>query len=83
MLRFFLWYPPSALGFGTALVRLMDEIVSAIPSITFVLVVPSLGLSRVGPGGFLGRAFLLRGFGGLRGILECGEMEDCGCCCVC
>ena len=83
MLRFFLRYPLSALGFGTTLVGLADEIVLAIPSVTFVLVVPLFGLSMVGSGGFLGEAFLLRGFGGLRGILECGEMEDCGCCCVC
>ena len=48
MLCFFLWYPPSALGFGTALIGLADEIVLAVPSITFVLVVPSFGLSRVG-----------------------------------
>ena len=83
MLHFFLWYPPSALGFGTALIGLTDEIVPAITSVTFVLVVPLFGLSRVGFGGFLGGAFLLRGFGGLRGIFECGEVEDCGCCCGC
>ena len=80
-LRFFLRYPSSALGFGTALTGLTDEIVLAIPNVTFVLVVPSFGLSRVGSGVFLGGAFLLRGFGGLRGIFECGEVEDCGCCC--
>ena len=83
MLHFFLRYPLIALGFGTALTGLVDEIVLAIPSITFVLVVPSFGLSRVGSGGFLGGAFLLRGFEGLRGIFECGEVEDCGCCCGC
>jgi hypothetical protein len=44
MLHFFLQYPPSALGFGTALTRLVDEIVPTIPSITFVLVVPSFDL---------------------------------------
>jgi hypothetical protein len=38
---FFLRYPPSALGFGTALARFMDEIVPVVPNITFVLVVPS------------------------------------------
>ena len=59
MLRFFLRYPPSALGFGTALIGLTDEIVPAVPSVTFVLVVPSFGLPRVGSGGFLGGAFLL------------------------
>jgi hypothetical protein len=64
-LHFFLRYPPSALGFGTALTRLVDEIVPAVPSIMFVLVVPSFDLSRVGSGGFLGGALLLRGFGGL------------------
>ena len=42
MLRFFLRYPPSALGFGTTLIGLMDEIVPTVPSVTFVLVVPSL-----------------------------------------
>ena len=83
MLHCFLRYPSSALGFGTTLTRLADEIVLAIPNVTFVLVVPSFELSRVGSGGFLGGAFLLRGFGGLRGILECGAIEDCGCCCVC
>jgi hypothetical protein len=62
---FFLRYPLSALCFGTALTRLVDEIVPAIPSITFVLVVPSFDLSRVGSGGFLGGALLLQGFGGL------------------
>ena len=56
---------PSALGFGTTLIGLADEFVLAIPSIRFVLVVPSFGLLRVGSGGFLGGAFLLRGFGGL------------------
>ena len=81
MLHFFLRYPPSALGFGTALIVLTNEIVPAVPSVAFVLVVPSFGLSRVGSGGFLGGAFLLRGFGGLRGIFECGEVDDCGCCC--
>ena len=60
MLRFFLRYPPSALGFETALIGLADEIVPAVPSITFVLVVPSFGLSRAEFGGFLGGAFLLR-----------------------
>ena len=45
---FFLQYPPSALGFGTALIGLTDDIVLAVPSVTFVLVVPSFGLSRVG-----------------------------------
>jgi hypothetical protein len=55
---FFLQYPPSALGFGTALTGLTDEIVPVVPSITFVLVVPSLELSRVGSGGFLGGDFL-------------------------
>ena len=79
MLRFFLQYPPSALGFGTMLVGLADEIVLVVPSVTFVLVVPLFGLSMVGSGGFLEEAFLLRGFGGLRGILECGAVEDCGC----
>ena len=59
MLRFFLRYPPSALGFGTVLIGLADEIVLAVPSITFVLVVPSFVLWRVGSGGFLGGAFLL------------------------
>ena len=59
MLRFFLRYPPSALGFGTALVVLGDEILPAVHSIMFVLVVPSFGLSRVGSCGFLGEAFLL------------------------
>ena len=83
MLHFFLQCPPSALGFGTMLVGLIDEIVLAVPSVTFVLGVPLFGLLRVGSGGFLGRAFLLRGFAGLRGILKCGEVEDCGCCCVC
>ena len=83
MLCFFLQYPPSALGFGTTLIGLMDEIVPTVPSVTFVLVVPSFGLSRVESSGFLGRSFLLRGFGGLRGIFECGEVEDCGCCCGC
>ena len=52
MVRFFLWYPPSALGFGTALIGLADEIVPAVHGVTFVLVVPSFGLSRVGSGGF-------------------------------
>ena len=83
MLRFFLRYPLSAPGFETALIGLADEIVLAIPSIMFVLVVPSFELSRVGSSGFLGGAFLLQGFGGLRGIFECGEVEDCGCCCSC
>ena len=83
MLRFFLQYPLRALGFGTTLVGLTDEIVPAVPSVMFVLVVPSFGLSKVGSSSFLGGDFLLRGFGGLRGILECGEVEDCGCCCVC
>ena len=83
MLCFFLRYPLSALGFGTTLVGLADEIVLAIPSVTLVLVVPLFGLSRVGFGGFLGGAFLLRGFGGLRGIFKCGEVEDCGYCCGC
>jgi len=83
MLRFFLRYPISVLGFGTVLIGLTDEIVPAVPSVTFVLMVPSFGLSRVGSGGFLGGAFLLRGFGGLRDIFECGEVEDCGCCCGC
>ena len=83
MLHFFLRYPSSALYFGIALIRLADEIVPAVPSITFVLVVPSFELSRVGSGGFLGEAFLLRGVGGLRGIFECGEVEGCGCCCGC
>ena len=80
---FFLRYLPSALGFGTTLTRLADEIVLAIPNVTFVLVVPSFGLLRVGSGGFLGGAFLLRGFGGLSGIFECGEVEDCDYCCGC
>ena len=83
MLHFFLLYPPSVLGFGTTLVGLKDEIVLAVPSVTFVLVVPLLDLSRVGSGVFFRWAFLLRGFGGLRGIFECGEVEDCGCCCGC
>jgi len=83
MLRFFLWYPPSALGFGTVLIGFADEIVPAIPSVTFVLMVPSFGLSRVGSGGFLGGAFLLRGFGGLGSIFEFGEVENCGCYCGC
>ena len=83
MLRFFLWYPLSALGFATSLIGLTDEIVPAISSVTFVLMVPSFGLSRVGSCGFLGGAFLLQGFRGLRGIFECGEVEDCGCCCGC
>ena len=59
MLRFFLRYPPSALGFGTGLIGLMDEIIPAVPSVTFVPVVPSFVLSREGSGGFLGGAFLL------------------------
>ena len=59
MLHFFLLYPPSVLGFGTTLVGLMDQIVPAVPSVMFVLVVPSFGLSRVGSSGFLGGAFLL------------------------
>ena len=80
---FFLRYPPSALGFGTTLTGFADEIVLAVPSVTFVLVVLMFGLSMMGSGGFLGGAFLLRGFGGLRGILECGEVEDCCCCRVC
>ena len=75
MLHFFLQCPPSALGFGTMLVGLIDEIVLAVPSITFVLVVPSFGLSRVGSGGFLGGAFLLLEFGGLRGIFKCGGLR--------
>ena len=54
-----MWYPPSAVGFGTSLVGLTDEIVPAVPSVMFVLVVPSFGLSGVGFGGFLGGAFLL------------------------
>jgi len=83
MLCFFLWYPPCAPGFGTALIGLTDEIVLVVPSVTFVLMVPSFGLSRVGSSGFLGGAFLLRGFGGLRGIFECGEVEDCDYCCGC
>jgi len=83
MLCFFLRYPPSALGFGTALIGLTDEIVLVVPSVTFVLMVPSFGLSRVGSGGFLGGAFLLRGFGGLGGIFKCGEVENCGYCCGC
>jgi hypothetical protein len=41
MLRFFLRYPPGALGFGTVLARLVDKIVPTIPNVTFVLVVPS------------------------------------------
>ena len=41
------------------LIGLADEIVLAVPSTTFVLVVPSFGLSRVGSGVFLGGAFLL------------------------
>ena len=59
VLWFFLRYPLSALGFGTALVGLANEIVPAVPSVTFVLMVPSFGLSRVGSCGFLGEAFLL------------------------
>ena len=59
MLRFFLRYPPSALGFGTTLIGLMDEIIPAVPSVTFVLVVPSFVLSREESSGFLGGAFLL------------------------
>ena len=61
-------YPPSALGFGTTLRRFTDEIGSAIPIFTFVLVVPSLTWSTVGSGGIFGEAFLLRGFVVLRGI---------------
>ena len=68
-------YPPSALGFGTTLIGLMDEIVLAVPSVMFVLVVPSFGLLRVGSGGFLGGAFLLLEFGGLRGIFKCGGLR--------
>ena len=64
MLHFSLRYPPSALRFGTALTRFTDEIVPVVPNITFVLVVPSFVWSRVGSGGFLGEAFLLRKFGG-------------------
>jgi len=59
MLCFFLRYPPSALGFGTTLIGLMDEIIPAVPSVTFVLVVPSFVLSREESSGFLGGAFLL------------------------
>ena len=83
VLCFFLRYPLSALGFGTALVGLANEIVPAVPSVMFVFVVPSFGLSRVGSGCFLGGVFLLRGFGGLGGIFECGKVENCGCCCGC
>jgi len=83
MLCVFLWYPPSALGFGTALVRLMDEIVLAIPSITFVLVVPSLGLLWVGSGGFFGGAFLFAKVWWFGGIFGRGGVGDCGCCFVC
>ena len=42
MLHFFLRYPPSALGFATALVGLADEIVLAVPSVTFFLWYPRL-----------------------------------------
>ena len=78
MLCFFLWYPPSALGFGTALTGFTDEIVPAVLNIMFVLVVPSFVCSRVGSGGFLGEAFLLRGFGGWRGIFAREGFKSCG-----
>jgi hypothetical protein len=68
MLCFFLVVSPSALGFGTALRRFADEIGPVVPIFTFVLAVPSFTWSEVGSGGIFGEAFLLRGFGILRGI---------------
>ena len=59
MLHFFLRYPPSAIGFGTVLVGLTDEIVLVVPSVKFVVLVPSFGLSGVGSGVFFRGAFLL------------------------
>ena len=48
---------------------------STLPSVTFVLVVPSSRLSRVGSIVFLGRAFLLRGFGGLGAFSSVGRLR--------
>jgi hypothetical protein len=41
MLRFFLWYPPSAFGFRTALSGFADEDALAVLDFTYVLVVSS------------------------------------------
>jgi hypothetical protein len=48
--------------------RLADEIGPAIPIFTFVLEVPSFTWSKVGSGGIFGEAFVLWGYGILRGI---------------
>ena len=78
MLHFFLWYPLSAFGFGTALSGFADEVALAAPIIMYVLVVPSIVWSRVGSGGFLGEALLLRGFHDLRGIFARGGFRSGG-----
>ena len=78
MLCFFWRYPLSDLCFGTFLIRFMDDIALAVPDITCVLAVPSFVCSRVGSGGFLGEALLLRGFHGLQGILSRRGLGSCG-----
>ena len=68
MLHFFLWYPPSAFGFGTILSGFTNEVVLAIICFTYVLVVPLGFCEGLGLGGFPIKALLLRGFGCFHGI---------------